>query len=352
MRVGVIGAGIFGEHHAAVYSALDGVELVGVCDLQAERARDMAARFGASAWYSSAEELFESVDLDAVSIATPDDTHTPLVLSAVERGLHVLCEKPLATTGAEARGIVDAVREAGVTLMVDFHNRVNPPFVKSREAIGNGEIGLVRHGYLRLSDTEYVPLGMLPWAERSSALWFLGSHGVDLLRFLLDDEVIRVFGVKRRGKLVELGVDTDDFHVAILEFAQGAVVTIEHSWILPVSQPTVYDFKLELVGDKGALYVDTSHNRCLELHSGGEMRYPDLLGVAPTGGGRIGGFIREAIASFVDAVLTGSRPLADADDGARATEIIEAIEHSARSGAPVSLDPKGEPSGQETGALS
>jgi predicted dehydrogenase len=349
VRVGVIGAGIFGEHHAAVYSALDAVELVGVCDLQAERAKDMAARYGALAWYSSADELFGNADLDAISIATPDDTHTPLVLSALERGLHVLCEKPLATSGPEARRIANAVREAGVTLMVDFHNRVNPPFVKSKEAIESGEIGAVRHGYLRLSDTEYVPLEMLPWAGRSSALWFLGSHGVDLLRFLLNDEVVRVFGVKRRGKLVERGVDTDDFHIAILEFAHGAVVTIEHSWILPASSTSVYDFKLELVGDKGALYVDTSHNRCLELQSGGEMRYPDLLGVAPTGGGRIGGFVRESIARFVDAVLTGSRPVADADDGARATEIIEAIERSAISGAPVSLDQSGEPAGQETG---
>ena len=346
VRVGVIGAGIFGEHHAAVFSALDAVELVGVCDLDVERAKDMAARYGASAWYSSADEMLGKLELDAVSIATPDHTHTPLVLDALQRGLHVLCEKPLATTGPEARLIADAVREAGVTLMVDFHNRVNPPFVKAKEVIGNGEIGPVRHGYLRLSDTEYVPLEMLPWAAHSSALWFLGSHGVDLLRFLLNDEVIRVFGVKRRGKLVERGVDTDDFHVAILEFAHGAVVTIEHSWILPGSQPSVYDFKLELVGDKGAIYVDTSHNRCIELHSGGEMRYPDLLGVVPTGGGRIGGFIGESIARFVDAVVTGSRPLADADDGARATEIVEAIERSAISGAPVSLESTGEAAGQ------
>jgi predicted dehydrogenase len=335
--MGVIGAGIFGEHHAAVFSALAATELVVVCDTQADRAKDLATRYGAASWCSSPEELFERADLDAVSIATPDYTHTPLVLSALHRGLHVLCEKPLATTVPEAERIADAVHQAGVTLMVDFHNRVNPPFVKAREVLKDGAIGPVRHGYLRLSDTEYVPLEMLSWAQHSSALQFLGSHGVDLLRFLLDDEVVQVFGVKRRGKLAGLGVETDDFHVAILEFSKGAVVTIEHSWILPTSQPSVYDFKLELICDKGAVYVDTSHNRALELHSSDQISYPDLLGVVPTGAGRVGGFIREAIARFVDAVRDGADPLADVTDGVRATEIIEAIERSATTGAPVRL---------------
>ncbi len=341
LRVGIIGAGIWGENHAAVFSALEATELIAICDLQAERAKDLADRYGAQAWYSSPDELLEDGRLDAVSIATPDHTHTPLVLAALQHGLHVLCEKPLATTVPEAKHIADVARQAGVTFMVDFHNRVNPPFVKVREAVGNGEIGPVRHGYLRQSNTEYVPLKMLSWAKHSSALWFLGSHGVDLLRFLLDDEVIRVFAVKRRGKLVARGVDTDDFHVAILEFAKGAVVMIEHSWILPTGQLTGLDFKVELIGDEGAVYVDTSHNRALELYSSSDGKYPDLLGVAPAGVGRVGGFTREAIARFVDAASNGTEPLANADDGVKATEILEAIERSAASGLPVSLDPTG-----------
>lgn len=341
LRVGVIGAGIFGEHHAAVFASLPSVELVTVCDLQAERAKDLAERYSALSWCSDPDELFERSDLDAVSIATPDHTHTPLVLRALDHRLHVLCEKPLATTTREVEQVAEAVRRAGVTLMVDFHNRVNPPFVRAREALQSGKIGSVRHGYLRLSDTEYVPLKMLPWAQRSSALYFLGSHGVDLLRFLLGDEVSRVFGVKRRGKLAAQGVDTDDFHVAILEFAKGSVVTIEHSWILPASQPSVYDFKLELIGDKGGIYVDASHNRTLELYGDDGVSFPDVLGVAPTAGGRVGGFIRESIARFVDAVAGGAEPLAGVDDGLKATQVIEAIEESARTGASVSLGAEG-----------
>jgi predicted dehydrogenase len=75
-----------------------------------------------------------------------------------------------------------SVSIVGVKLMVDFHNRVNPPFVAARENVQNGTIGTPTYGYARLSNTTLVPLEMLTWADRSSALWFLGSHAVDIMR--------------------------------------------------------------------------------------------------------------------------------------------------------------------------
>lgn len=152
-----------------------------------------------------------------------------------------------------------------VTVTVAFHNRANPAFIAARRALVDGELGQVRHGYLRLSNTTWVPPETLPWASHTSALWFHGSHGVDLLRYLLDDEVTAEYAVEGKGFLAARGVATDDFHLAILEFRDGAVITIEHSWILPPSQPIVFDFKVELVGESGVLYTDTSHNRVLEV---------------------------------------------------------------------------------------
>ena len=326
---GVIGAGLFGENHALVYSRLPGVELIAVCDQNEVRAREIAERYGARAHCTDYARLLADPEIKAVSIATPDFAHAEIALAAAEAGKHILCEKPLATTVEEAQAIVDAAARAGVKLMVDFHNRANPPFVAARESVRNGTIGTPAYAYARLSNTTFVPLEMLSWAGRSSALWFLGSHAVDIMRFILDDTVVRVQAVSRAGILHKLGVDAPDFHVAIAEFARGAVVTFEHAWILPQSQPMVYDFKLELLGSDGAVYVDSSHHGAFEQHAGGRLSYGDVLGVTPTSDLRTGGFVLEAIARFVDAVLYDRPVLATGEDGLEATRIVAAIQRSA-----------------------
>jgi predicted dehydrogenase len=334
---GVIGVGVFGENHCLAYSRLPGVKLAAVCDVNGARARAMAEKYGARAWYTDYQELLRDPAVQAVSIATPDFAHREIALAAARAGKHILCEKPLATTVADAQEIVDAARAAGVKLMVDFHNRVNPPFVAARQSIEVGAIGAPVYGYVRLSNTTFVPMEMLSWGSRSSALWFLGSHCVDLMRFLLDDTAQRVYAAARDGVLKARGVDTYDFHVAIVEFTRGAVVTIENAWILPRSQPMVYDFKLELLGSEGAIYANPSHHGALEIHAGGQMRYGDVLGITPTSDLRTGGFVLEAIARFVDALLYDRPVLATGEDGLEAVRIVSAIEESARLGRPVEI---------------
>jgi predicted dehydrogenase len=334
---GVIGAGLFGENHALVYSRLPGVELVAVCDQNEARAREVAERYGARTYYTDYAQLLAEPDITAVSIATPDFAHSEIALAAAQAGKHILCEKPLATTVEEAQSIVDAAARAGVKLMVDFHNRVNPPFVAARDSVRDGAIGTPSYAYARLSNTTFVPLEMLSWADRSSALFFLGSHAIDIMRFILNDTVARVHAVSRSGILKGLGVDAPDFHVAIAEFERGAVVTFENAWILPRSQPMVYDFKVEVLGSDGALYVDSSHHGAFELHSGGRLSYGDVLGVTPTSDLRVGGFVLEAISRFADAVLHDRPVLATGEDGVEATRIVDAIKRSAETGQPIDL---------------
>ncbi|MCD6030482.1 MAG: Sugar dehydrogenase [Thermomicrobiales bacterium] len=334
---GVIGAGLFGENHAVVYSRLPGVELVAVCDQNEERAKEIAERYGARAYYTDYEKALADPEITAVSIATPDFAHAEIALAAAQAGKHILCEKPLATTVEEAQAIVDAAAKAGVKLMVDFHNRANPPFAAAREQVQSGAIGTPAYGYARLSNTTFVPLEMLSWADRTSALYFLGSHAVDIMRFILDDTVVRVQAVSRSGILQKLGVDAPDFHVAIAEFSRGAVVTFENAWILPQSQPMVYDFKVELLGSEGAIYLDPSHHGAVTMHTGGRLSYGDVLGVTPTSDLRVGGFVLEAIARFVDAVLYDRPVLATGEDGLEATRIVDAIQRSAETGQPVEV---------------
>jgi len=118
--------------------------------------------------------------------------------------------KPLATTLDECEAMLAAAREAGVFLMVDWHNRWNPPIYQAWKSIQTGELGQVRYIYYRLSDTLYVPLKMLPWAEQSSVMWFLGSHALDTVCWLLGKKPVKVYCQKSQRVLADLGVNTPD----------------------------------------------------------------------------------------------------------------------------------------------
>ncbi len=334
---GVIGTGIFGENHALVYSRLPEAELVAVCDINAERAEAVAEKYGARTYYTDYQELLKNPDIQAVSVATPDFAHGDIAVGAAQAKKHILCEKPLATTLEEAQAIVNAADEAGVKLMVDYHNRINPPFVEAKQSIEAGEIGAPAYGYIRLSNTTFVPMEMLSWGAKSSALWFLCSHTIDMMRFLLNDDVRRVYAVTRSGILKKLGVDTQDFHVAIGEFQNGTVVTFENAWILPRSHPMVYEFKMDLLGSEGAVKVNTSHHGAIEKLGSDKIAYADVFGITPTGQRRIGGFVTEAVAQFVDAVLYDQPVLATGEDGLAAVRVASAIARSAETGQPVDL---------------
>lgn len=337
LRMGVIGAGLWGTNHAHTFNVLPETELVAVCDIDESRAQKMKESSGAAFALTDYRALVARDDIDAVSVATPDFTHTPIILAALKANKHVLSEKPLATTVHEAEDIAEAAAASKGKLMIDFHNRVNPILAQVRTMVQSGEIGLPRHGMARLSNTTFVPFEMLSWAAKSSALWFLGSHLVDVLRFILNDEVVRVYAVTRDGVLKAGGVDTRDFHLCILEFAGGAVVTMENSWILSRDNPSLVDFKLELVGDKGQIQADPTHNGGLRRMVEGGLRYSDYIGMTPTGETRIGGFVLESIGRFVDAVVRDAPLLADAMDGLANTKVLAAIEASAASGKAVDI---------------
>ena len=226
--MGLIGAGGWGGMHARTYASTDGVVLRGVADIDEEKARVLADRYGAVA-YGDYRDLLKDEAIDAVAIVTPDYAHEDSALAAARTGKHILVEKPLAMTVAACESIVEAAARAGVKLMVDFHARWSPPLYKAYEAIRNGEIGAPQHAYYRLNDRIYVPTEMLSWASKSTVMWFVGSHTIDTLRWLLGDEVRRVYAISRKGILQSRGIDTPDYYLATIEFRSGATAVIENS---------------------------------------------------------------------------------------------------------------------------
>lgn len=331
---GIIGLGIWGESHLKAYSEHPNVDLVKVCDLNQKRAKEMAKQYGVREYCTDYKELLKDERIAAVSIVTPDFAHTAIACAAARAGKHILLEKPMATKVQDCEKIIAAAEKAGITLMVDFHNRFNPAFAQAKDAIDAGELGELKMGTIRLNDTIAVPRDWLSWAGKSSVHWFLGSHSVDLVRYLFNDEVKKVYTVSRTEVLKKLGKDTHDFLLSILELKRGAVVSLENCWIISENAPVIYDFKAELVGSKGTVYVDVSHNRAVQKYTAKEATYPDVF-CRPEVQRQTKGFGIESIRHFADCVIAGKKPLVGPEDGLAATKVLVAMLESDRKGTPV-----------------
>ena len=328
VRFGLIGAGLWGRGHAEVYSTHHLSTLAAVCDLDEKRAAQVAADFGAKKTCGDYRELLADPEIDAVAVVTPDFAHGDPLVAAAEAGKHIIVEKPLATTLDDLERIEAAVTAAGVTFMVDFHSRWSPPMVTARDNIQDGHLGQIISAYVRLNDTVFVPTEMLSWAAKSSVLWFLGSHTVDILRYLLDDEVERVYAVSRSEVLKSKGIDVPDIYQCILEFRSGVVATIENNWIVPNTNPSLNDIKVNVLGARGMINMDLTHNQMIECFFEDRSVHPDCL-VGPAVRDRHVGFAYESIRSFVVCVATGAPVQATLDDGIKVSKVILAIMESA-----------------------
>jgi len=342
---GVIGVGTWGKLHAEVYASTPGVRLQAICDADEGRAVDVAQECG-GAVYTRFDAMLDDPMVHAVSVVLPDFLHAEACLAAIRRGKHVLVEKPLATTEEEALQIVEAAREAGVTLMVDFHNRWSPMFCALKDALDRGDLGAARYAYYRLNDTIYVPTGMLSWAGRSTVAWFLASHCLDTLLWLFDsrsaaqggpgDLPVRLMCLTRSGVLTdERNVTTPDLYLTTVEWRSGLVTVIENCWILPEGEPSVFDLKCDVIGSKGAFHIDGSHHGAARLIGSGAAN-PDVI-VAPRIHGRPTGFAAESIRHFADCIAGGAQPMVDGIDGLAVTRMILLMEESARRGCAVEV---------------
>jgi predicted dehydrogenase len=328
--VGVIGVGTFGRHHARIYSEHRDVQLRAVADIDRARSREAAEAYGVKG-YTRYQELLADPQIQAVSIVVPDMLHREPAVAAARAGKHILLEKPLATTVEDGQAILAAAQDAGVKLMVDFMNRWSPPFALAGQAIRAGELGELQYINIKLNDSLFVPTRMLPWAGQSSVLWFLGSHVVDLVLWLVRAPLEAVSCLERRRLLQGMGIPTADFYHASLEFAGGVVARIENSWILPEGGPTVFELTAEIVGSKGKLDIDTARAGSLARSTGGRYLYPDSYGLVEVGG-RMSGFGVAAIDHFIRCVLEEREPEVSAASSLEVTRVVALLQEAARSG--------------------
>ena len=337
VKMGIVGAGIWGERHASIFHSHPLVKTTAICDLDINRARAVAAKYGIQDVYTDHNEMAQKCDCDAVSITTPDHLHAAPAIAMANAKKHILIEKPIATTRKDVFAILEAAKRNNVRVMVDLHNRWNPPFHVAKQTVDSGKIGTPYSAYYRLTDNKWVATHMLSWTAASSILWFLGSHSLDTLRWMFDSDVERVYCVSREGIMKKLGVDTTDIYQTTLEFKNGGIAQMENSWITPNGNPCVNDIKFNLLCTEGMVNIDASTHNMIQITTEEKMAVPDVL-VQHYIEGAPKGFAFESIRSFVDRLIDGKPFMVSMEDAAKTSLALLAIMQSAETRTPVVVE--------------
>jgi UDP-N-acetylglucosamine 3-dehydrogenase len=290
LRVGVIGVGVMGSNHARVLAEFPGVELAGVADPDRKCAHFVGSTLGCPA-LASVEELLDR-GVDAVTIAAPTHLHRDIALACIARGVHVLVEKPIASTVAEGEDIIAAARDAGVTLMVGHVERFNPAVETIAEAIRNEDI-------LSIAITRVGPFP--PRMSNVGVVIDLAVHDIDLICWFTGSKIVEV-----QPQLSNAISERED--IALLQFrtASGVLAHINTNWLTPFKARTVHvaTKRKYVIGDLLTRQV----TECYGFQPDGaySMRHLSVGHSEP---------LRSELMAFVKAIRDGIAPAVTGEEG-------------------------------------
>ena len=371
LNVAMIGGGFMGKAHAMAYAAMPMYFWPApaiphrkvLVDVNAELAANGAARYAFDESTADWKSVLARKDIDVVDIVTPNDSHAEIAIAALKAGKHVICEKPLARTGAEAKTMYDAAKTSGVIHMVAFNYRRTPAVALAKKYIDEGRIGKIlnfRGTYLQ--DWSADPNGPLSWRFQkkvagSGTVGDIGTHVVDFARYLVGEissvnAMVQTFikerplqsgGVDRLGASDKSGagpkgeVDVDDEMITLLKFQNGAVGSIE-------ATRNAYGrnnyLTFEIHGTKGSIAFNYERMDELQVmfaddpadargfrtvYTGPNHPYGDGLWPIPALGIGYGETKIIECYDFFKAIMTGKQPSPNFEDGYRISAIADAI---------------------------
>jgi len=329
INYGIIGLGFFGEKHAEVFQNMPGVKLAAVCDQRADRLREMAEKFNVPKTYADYNALLNDPAIDAVSIVTHVNDHRDVTIAALKSGKHVFLEKPMAAASAECDAIVAAANNARGMFMVGHICRFDPRVALAKEAVDKGRIGKIVSMHSARNLSVSIGAGVL---DKISSLMGDGIHDVDIMLWLTRDRIVSVYA----QHVSVHGHKYPDIGWAMYRFAGGAVGVIETVWALPDSTPFSIDARTEIIGDKGALYIDCG-NAGLTINDAKGMHKPDTV-YWPSLYGQRAGVLRSELNYFIECIRAGRKPeVITPSESRAAVAAICAAEQSAASGKVVNL---------------
>ncbi len=324
IKVGLISlAHMHGLSYGRALKRLEHVEFTGIYDRDRERREKYSREFGVMS-FDTLDQLLAQVD--AVIICSENALHCKYTLAAARAGKHVMCEKPLATTLADAHEMVRVCQEHNVILQTAFPIRFSTPVVRGKEIIDSGALGEI----VAINGTNHgrMPPGWFldPELAGGGAVFDHTVHVTDIMRWYLGSEVREVYA--EIDSALHEGIEIDDMGMLTMEFEDGTIATLDPSWSRPQTFPTWGDVTLKVVGTKGTLMVDAFAQM-------GEV-FSDELGRSQYffWGDDADYFL---VQDFVACIREGKEPRASGMDGLRATEVALGAYQAARDQKPVVL---------------
>lgn len=350
IRVGVVGTGGWANAgHMAVYDTHPGAKLIGVCDIDKDRARAAARMFDAEIITDDYNELVNRDDIDAIDIVTPNALHSPIALAALAAGKNVICEKPMAMNQAEAKQMLQAAADAGTRNGVNFVYRNHPAARFARYLIDKGHIGRIFHvNAFYMQGWLVYPRVPVSWRLQKSmtgtgVLGDLGSHIIDLVEWLTGNRITSVVAdmqtfVDERPLAVGSGtgqVDVDDGATFLTRFDSGAMGSFVSSRYATARGN--YQ-RIEIYGEEGALvyqWEDTDHiQACLGPALVRESQWVPMLvpeRFKPRNRAATHKYgTTENISNFIDAIAMDREMIPGFQDGYRNQQVLDAVAASAQ----------------------
>jgi len=323
-RIGILStAHLHADAYAPLLDAMDGVDLVGVADANAERGREVAERHGTEQF--DRESLLDAVD--GVVVCSTNADRARWIRPAADAGVDVLSEKPLSTTVADANGLADRCRSAGVALSVAMPLRHSVPAIRARESLRDGTIGSVR----AVSGTNRgrMPGGWFadPDAAGGGAVMDHTVHVVDLVHWLTGERVREVYA-ETGTRFHDLEVE--DVNVLSMELSDGTAFSLDGSWSKPDEWRFWGDATVELVGTDGSIAVD-----CFDetfAVTDGDGLESVFWGTDPN---------ERMLRQFRETVAGAAPPATPPDDAVDAVAVVEAAYESAERSEPVTVPDTG-----------
>lgn len=311
LGVAVIGTGFWGRNHARVFKELEETELLAVCDINAERAKNVAKQFGVRA-YTSMGKLLKNKDIEAVSNCVWSLNLAKETLKALKAGKHVLVEKPMATNVKQAEKLLETAKEEKLHLSVGFLMRFIPGIQHMKNAIEDKTIGnLVCATAKRVSE----------WPERIGDVGVVKDtaiHDIDIIRYLFGEEPIAVYAKTGSMKHKKF----EDYAQIMLTFEGGKSAFIESNWLTPYKTRT-----LVVTGSKAIMKLDYITQE-LTIEDAKKTIQPRYPWQEP---------LKLELQHFANCILKKEKPLITGTDGLKALQIAEAALKSSATGRAVKL---------------
>lgn len=342
MKYALIGCGRIAVNHlkAAINNEL---EIVGLCDIDLKQIDVLAEKSGIAtdcyAKYEDYKVILEETKPELVSIATESGPHAEIALYCIERGIHCIIEKPMAMSMEDADRIVALAEEKGVKVSACHQNRFNIAIQELRKALEAGRFGTLSHGSINVRwNRNRGYYDQAPWrgtwAQDGGCLMNQCIHGIDLLRWMMGDEVEEVYGTTRQQFHDYL--EGEDVGTAVVKFKNGAIGTIEGTVnVYPKNlEETLYVF-----GENGTVKIGGTSTNNIDVWEFADAAEGDagMAGLEEATSNVYGNGHTSLFADVIAAIRDDRKPYVDAVAGRNAVEMILAIYKSQKTGLPVKL---------------